>query len=63
MPLVADADKQLGALLIAASVIAAIRLRGEPIKPSPKLTATIVDSVQLAVLVFREVQNRRSALT
>jgi hypothetical protein len=31
------------ALLIAASLIAAIRLRGEPIKPSPKLSATTYD--------------------
>jgi hypothetical protein len=48
-----DDEKQRGALLIAASLIAAIRLRGEPIKPSPKLSATIYDSVQLAVLVWR----------
>ena len=60
---VPDDTKQLGALLIAASLIAAIRLRGEPVKPSPKLTATITDSVQLAVLVWREVQGRRSSLT
>ncbi len=59
---VADDEKQRGALLIAACLIAAIRLRGEPIKPSPKLTATISDSVQLAVLVWRELQGRRSAL-
>jgi len=57
-----DDPKQLGALLIAASLVAAIRLRGEPIKASPKLTATITDSVSLCVLVWREVQGRRSAL-
>jgi hypothetical protein len=57
-----DDPKQLGALLIAASLVAAIRLRGEPIKPSPKLTATITDSVSLCVLVWREVQGRRSSL-
>jgi hypothetical protein len=39
-------EKQRGALLIAACLIAAIRLRGEPIQPSPKLSATIYDSVQ-----------------
>ena len=55
-----DDEKQRGALLIAASLIAAIRLRGEPIQPSPKLKATIYDSVQLAVLVWREVQSRGS---
>jgi hypothetical protein len=51
-------EKQRGALLIAASLIAAIRLRGEPIQPSPKLKATIYDSVQLAVLVGTEMQSR-----
>jgi hypothetical protein len=51
-----DAQRETGALLIAASIIAAIRLRGEPMKPSPKLTATIAESVQLARLVLRELQ-------
>ena len=55
-----DDEKQRGALLIAACLIAAIRLRGEPIKRSPKLSATIYDSVQLAVLVWRELQSRGS---
>jgi hypothetical protein len=54
-----DDEKQRGALLIAACLIAAIRLRGEPIQPSPKLKATIYDSVQLAVLVWREMQSRK----
>lgn len=49
-------ERERGALLIAACLVAAIRLRGEPIKPSPKLKATIYDSVQLAVLVWRELQ-------
>ena len=51
-------ERERGALLIAACLIAAIRLRGEPIQPSPKLKATIYDSVQLAVLVWREIQAR-----
>jgi hypothetical protein len=51
-------ERECGALLIAACLIAAIRLRGEPIQPSPKLKATIYDSVQLAVLVGREIQAR-----
>ncbi len=55
-----DDEKQRGALLIAACLIAAIRLRGEPIQPSPKLKATIYDSVQLAMLVWRELQSRSS---
>jgi len=51
-----NSDRQAGALLIAACLVAAIRLRDEPIKPSPKLTATISESVQLARMVMREVQ-------
>lgn len=50
--------KEMGALLVAACLIAAIRLRGEPIDPSPRLSATIYDSVQLATLVLRQLQNR-----
>jgi hypothetical protein len=53
-------EKQRGTLLIATCLIAAIRLRGEPILPSPKLKATIYDSVQLAVLLWREPQSRGS---
>jgi len=51
-------ERDRGALLIAACLVAAIRLRGEPIQPSPKLKATIYDSVQLAVLIWREIQGR-----
>jgi len=51
-------ERERGALLIAACLIAAIRLRGEPIQRSPKLKATIYDSVQLAVLIWREIQGR-----
>jgi hypothetical protein len=50
--------KPNGALLVAASIVAAIRLRGEPIKPSPKLTSTVSDSVQLARLVLAELGRR-----
>lgn len=46
--------KSEGALLVAASIVAAIRLRGEAIHPSPKLTSTVRDSVQLARLVLAE---------
>jgi len=45
-----------GALLVAASIVAAIRLRGEPIKPSPKLTATVRDAVDLARMVLTQLQ-------
>ena len=40
-----------GAMLVAASIVAAIRLRGEAIKPSPKVAAAVADSVQLARMV------------
>jgi len=39
-------------------LIAVVRLRGEPIKPSPKLAATIADSVQLARMVLAAVEGR-----
>jgi hypothetical protein len=41
-----DKQRKNEALLIAACIVAAIRLRGEPIRPAPKLTATISDSMQ-----------------
>ena len=44
------------AMLITAGTIAAIRLRGEPVQPSPKLKAVIHDSVSLARLVLSEIQ-------
>jgi hypothetical protein len=49
-----DKPRENGALLIAASIIAAIRLRGEEITPSPRLTAVVKDSVRLARLVLAE---------
>ena len=45
-------EKQRGALLIAASLIAAIRLRGAPIDNSPKTIAVIHDSIRLARKCF-----------
>ena len=54
-----DSQKQNGALLIAACIIAAIRLRGEPIQPSPKLKFVVSESVQLARLVLQELNPSR----
>jgi hypothetical protein len=51
-----DKQRETGALLIAACIIAAIRLRGEPIRPSPKLTSTVAEAVALAKTVLRELQ-------
>lgn len=47
-----------GALLVAATVAAAIRLDGAEVKASPKLTATVKDSVSLARLVMAEMTRR-----
>jgi hypothetical protein len=49
-------QKQNAALLIAACIVAAIRLRGEPI--APKVIATISNSVQLAKMVSGEIQRQ-----
>ena len=54
-----DKQRENGALLIAASIVAAIRLRGEPIVRSPKVMAAIADSVQLARLVLQELERNR----
>jgi hypothetical protein len=48
-----------GALVVAASIVAAIRLRGEEVRPSPRLTSTIRDAVSLAEMVLAEVDGRR----
>jgi hypothetical protein len=45
-----------GAVLIAASIVAAIRLRGEPIKQSPKVVATISEPVRLARMVLANIE-------
>ncbi len=47
-----------GALLVAASLVAAIRLRGEEIKPSPKLNAVVQDSIALARTVLAKLEQR-----
>jgi hypothetical protein len=48
--------KSYGALLVAASIVAAIRLRGQEIKPSPKLTIVVKDSVALARTVLAQIE-------
>ena len=54
MVLPVDQQRESAAVLIAACIIAAIRLRREPIKPSLKLTATVAESIALARTVLRE---------
>ena len=54
MPDPPNADDRLkGALLVAATLTAAIRLRGEPIANTPKVIAAVHDSIKLARLVLR----------
>jgi hypothetical protein len=49
-------DRFASTLVIAASIIAAVRLARDDIsKPSPRLTAAIADSVQLARMVLERV--------
>jgi len=45
-----------GALLVAASIVAAIRLRGQEITRSPKLFAVVNDSVLLARTVMAAIE-------
>ena len=55
---VMDRARENGVLVIAASIIAVIRLRGLPIERSPKVIATVSDSVRLAEMVLAVVQKR-----
>jgi hypothetical protein len=48
-----------GALLVAASIVAAIRLRGQEITRSPKLVAMVNDSVLLARNVMAAIEQDR----
>jgi hypothetical protein len=48
-------ERQKGALLIAASLIAAIRLRGAPIDNSPRTMSTIHDSLKFARMVLQRI--------
>ncbi len=41
-----DKQRETGALLIAACIVAAVRLRGEPIARTPNALAIISDSVR-----------------
>jgi hypothetical protein len=51
-------EKSKNALLVSACVIAAVRLAREEIKPSPKVVATIDDSIRLAEMVLKQLERR-----
>jgi hypothetical protein len=48
--------KMDSAVVVAASIVAAIRLRGEPINQSPKVASTVADSIQLARMVMARME-------
>ena len=48
---VADDNRQKNALLVAASLIAAVRLNREEIKSSPIVYSKIADSIRLAEMI------------
>lgn len=54
-----ETQRQNATVVIAASIIAAIRLRGEEIKRSPKVVSIISDSVRLAEWVLEKVESNR----
>lgn len=45
-----------GAVVVAATIVAAIRLRDEPIRQSPKVVSTVADSIQLARMVMARLE-------
>src|SRR5690348_5660197 len=51
-----DDQKRSGLVVLAASIICCIRLKGVDIRPSPKLTATVSDSVHLAQMIVEAVE-------
>ncbi len=52
-----DQRQYTGALLIAASIIAVIRLKGAPVdRSSPRLNFVVTESVHLARLILRELE-------
>jgi hypothetical protein len=53
-----DEHKRPGLVVMAAALIAYIRLQGMDIKPSPKLTATVNDSVHLAEIIVAAVERK-----
>jgi hypothetical protein len=50
--------KMDGAVVVAASIVAAIRLRGEEITRSPKVVSVISDSIRLAQMVVAQMERR-----
>ena len=53
-------EKTKNALLIAASLIAAVQLAREEIKPSPKVISMVNDSIRLAEMIQKQIEQRTS---
>jgi hypothetical protein len=51
-----DDQKRPGLVVLAASIIACIRLKGMDIKPSPKLNANVLNSVRLEEMIVAAVE-------
>lgn len=49
-------ERSKNALLIAASLIAAVRLAREEIKPTPRVLAAVSDSIRLAKMVLASIE-------
>jgi hypothetical protein len=52
-------DKLKGPLLVAAAIIAAVKLAREPIKDTPRVLSAIADSVKLARMILRKIEAER----
>jgi hypothetical protein len=50
-------DRSKNALLIAASLIAAVRLAREEIKPTPRVLSAVSDSIRLAQMVLARIEH------
>jgi hypothetical protein len=60
---VPDDPRQKNALLIAASLIAAVRTaREEKIERSPRIIGKVADSVQLAKMVLRRIEREEEGI-
>lgn len=58
MLLAVSDGKEKTAILVAASLIAAVKLAREEIKPTPKVHSAIADSIRLAEMIWKRIENR-----
>lgn len=54
-------NKLKGALLVSASIIAAVRLAREPIKNSPQVVGAIADSIKLAQMILNRIERESNS--